>query len=308
MSAADRRRPVGIDTSLVECIVVAVPEAESVAGVSAALAELAASAAIRILDLVAVTRSRGSGEIKVTELEDLDDAARALVEDRVGDLLSENDIALASAALLPGSTGIVVVVEDRWAESLSSAARSAGGRVLGGRRIPRTNMEAALMEPPLPTLTSAGLDPAAADELAAELLGDARTKLGGLQIAHARRVADKVRDRGDDRLIAVALLHDVVEKGRGTFEGLLAASNDANLVALVDVLTCREGETDEQYLSRCAANPAALAVKRADLEDKQFRDDVRVPPAAARQLRGQAEKRLAMLDHFARLAGSPPDA
>ena len=158
MSAADRRRPDDIDTSLVECIVVAVPEAESVAGVAMALAELAASAAIRILDLVSVTRSRGSGEIKVAELEDLDDATRALVEDHVGALLSENDIALASSALLPGSTGILIVVEDRWAESLSSAAQRAGGRVLGGRRIPRTRMEAALVEPPLmPPPTSARL-------------------------------------------------------------------------------------------------------------------------------------------------------
>ena len=320
MSAADRTRPVGIDTSLVECIVVAVPEAESVPGVAAALADLAEGAAIRILDVVAVTRSRASGGIMVAELEDLDDATRALVDDRIGELLSENDIALASAALLPGSTGIVVVVEDRWAESLSSAARSAGGQVLGGRRIPRTSMEAALVQPPLTPASDGvseaterrylrrskpGLEPAAADELAAQLLGDAQTRLGGLQIAHARRVADKFRGRGDDRLIAVALLHDVVEKGRTTLAGLLAVSNDADVVALVDVLTCREGETDEQYLSRCAADPAALAVKRADLEDKQFRADVRVPPSTAQQLREQAELRLAMLDDFARSAGSP---
>ncbi len=163
--------------------------------------------------------------------------------------------------------------------------------------------EVTARRPPRPS--NEGLDPASADELAVELLGDARTKLGGLQIAHARRVADKVRARGDDRLIAVALLHDVVEKGRGTFEGLLAASNDARVVALVDVLTHREGESDAEYLSRCAADPAALAVKRADLEDKQFRGDVRVPPAIAQQLRRQAEKRLAMLDHFARRDSSP---
>ena len=38
------------------------------------------------------------------------------------------------------------------------------------------------------------LSPAEADILAASLLGELRTRLGGLQIAHARRVADAVRD------------------------------------------------------------------------------------------------------------------
>jgi len=140
---------VAIDTSLIECIVVAVPDTRSVASVSAALAELAKNAAIRILDLVAVTRSPGSGETIVLEIEDLDGApARALVEENVGVLLSDNDIALASAALLPGSAGIIVVVEDRWAQTLSSAAQRAGGRVIGGGRIPQSRIEAAMEEPP----------------------------------------------------------------------------------------------------------------------------------------------------------------
>ena len=149
MSSPKRGRPVAIDTSLIECIVVAVPDTRSVASVSAALAELAKNAAIRILDLVAVTRSPGSGETIVLEIEDLDGApARALVEENVGVLLSDNDIALASAALLAGSAGIIVVVEDRWAQTLSSAAQRAGGRVIGGGRIPQSRIEAAMEEPP----------------------------------------------------------------------------------------------------------------------------------------------------------------
>jgi hypothetical protein len=148
---------VAIDTSLIECIVVAVPDTRSVASVSAALAELAENAAIRILDLVAVTRSPGSGETIVLEIEDLDGApARALVEENVGVLLSDNDIALASAALLPGSAGIIVVVEDRWAQTLSSAAQRAGGRVIGGGRIPQSRIEAAMEEPPSKVATGGG--------------------------------------------------------------------------------------------------------------------------------------------------------
>ena len=38
--------------------------------------------------------------------------------------------------------------------------------------------------------------------------------MGERHIAHARGVAAMVRASGDDRIVAVALLHDVVEKGR----------------------------------------------------------------------------------------------
>jgi hypothetical protein len=56
-------------------------------------------------------------------------------------LLSENDIALAAAALLPGSAGVIVVVEDRWTQALSSAAQRGGLMSLdesstGGARLP----------------------------------------------------------------------------------------------------------------------------------------------------------------------------
>lgn len=148
MNTSDRHRPVDIDTSLVEWIVVAVPDTGSVPALAEALAVLAESATIRILDVAAVTRSRRTHEVSILELEDLDDTARVLVDERAGRLLSENDVARASAALLPGSAGVLIVIEDRWAEALSSAAQRAGGRVIGGSRIPRSRIEAALAEPP----------------------------------------------------------------------------------------------------------------------------------------------------------------
>ena len=47
---------------------------------------------------------------------------------------------------------------------------------------------------------------------------------------------------GDDRIVAVALLHDVVEKGRIRPAELVAATGDARLVELVDVLMRGDGE------------------------------------------------------------------
>jgi hypothetical protein len=60
------------------------------------------------------------------------------------DLLSWRDIERAAAALRPGSAGVVVVTEDRWAEPLSTAARLVGGRIVAGDRIPPDRIEAAL--------------------------------------------------------------------------------------------------------------------------------------------------------------------
>jgi (p)ppGpp synthase/HD superfamily hydrolase len=143
------------------------------------------------------------------------------------------------------------------------------------------------------------ISPEAADVLAARLLGDLRTKLGGLEIAHARRVAAEVRATHDDRAIAAALLHDVVEKGGISADELRALTGDPAVVALVEVLSRRDGEAEHHYLSRCAADPMALLVKRIDLTDKLVADDATVPTAVAEPVRQQARQRLALLDDLA---------
>ena len=44
-------------------------------------------------------------------------------------------IILSSALAL--ASALILVVEDRWAQLLSDAAREGGGRIVGGERIPR---------------------------------------------------------------------------------------------------------------------------------------------------------------------------
>jgi hypothetical protein len=131
------------------------------------------------------------------------------------------------------------------------------------------------------------ISPQVADSLAARLLGGSRTRMGGLSISHARRVAARVRAKGE-LVFAVALLHDVIEKGRTTAEDLLVATGDARLVELVVILTRDEWESEEEYLSRCAADPIALQVKRADLEDKLVADGSNLSPTLELRLRRQA--------------------
>src|SRR5215203_6031951 len=156
MRPPGRVDPESIDTSLVECLVVVVPEMTSLRSVASALAELVESAAIRILDLVVVTRRRSDHEVQVLEPEATQSLPDLLDTRDLGGLLSENDIALAATSLLPGAVGLVMLIEDRWATPLSSAAKRAGGLVLGGQRIPRARMEAALVDRPVePGISSA---------------------------------------------------------------------------------------------------------------------------------------------------------
>jgi hypothetical protein len=144
-----------------------------------------------------------------------------------------------------------------------------------------------------------------ADGLAAELLGDICTRLGGLQLAHARRVAAAVRDDVDGSAVAAALLHDVVETGQIADRDLEHLVPDPRAVALVRRLTRSPGEPYRAYLARCVADPTALRIKRADLEDKLDAPDVQVSAVAAETIRGPARARLRMLDELA--SGRAPD-
>lgn len=89
-------------------------------------------------------------------------------------------------------------------------------------------------------------------------------KSGRPYIAHPLRVMGAVRDP-HERMTAV--LHDVVEDTDVTLEDLTAAGCPAEVVTAVAALSKQPGEEWEAYLARVAANPIALAVKRADLAD-----------------------------------------
>jgi hypothetical protein len=135
-----------IRTDLVEYFVVVVRNSDSLATMVPAVSEVVRSSAIRILDLVAVTTdSNGVAQIiEVDALASFDAIHR--IDAEIGGLLSAHDIDLISLALTPDSAAIVLVVEDSWAEPLSTAARQSGGEVLVGERIPRSRIEAALAD------------------------------------------------------------------------------------------------------------------------------------------------------------------
>jgi hypothetical protein len=138
--------PDEVTSDLVTYTIVEVPSEDSLGTVVPALAELVRSAKIRILDLVVVVRE-DDGSVRVREYETVESLAMLRdVEGEVGGMLSEHDVALASFALKPGSAGIVLVTEDRWAAPLSAAAREVGGQIAAGERIPPPLVEGALAD------------------------------------------------------------------------------------------------------------------------------------------------------------------
>ena len=131
------------DLDLVEYVVVSVSELSSTIGMASAIRALVESSQVRILDLVGVVTTP-DGRFTAVEAELLSGLAELRsVDGEVGGLLSEDDIALACRALQPGTSALILVVEDRWAQVLADAARQSGGRIIGGERIPRHRLEQA---------------------------------------------------------------------------------------------------------------------------------------------------------------------
>lgn len=93
-------------------------------------------------------------------------------------------------------------------------------------------------------------------------------KAGHPYLGHPARVAARVAaSGGDERAVAAAWLHDVLEDTDVTADGLLDLGMPADVVAAVVAVTHAPGESPEQYFARVNADPVAVRVKHADLAD-----------------------------------------
>lgn len=90
-------------------------------------------------------------------------------------------------------------------------------------------------------------------------------KTGRPFFEHCQRVALLV---SGEEARTVAYLHDVAEKGSGwTLDRLREEGFPPVIISAVDALTRRLDEPNDEFVRRAAANPLALPIKRADLED-----------------------------------------
>jgi hypothetical protein len=71
----------------------------------------------------------------------------------------------------------------------------------------------------------------------------------------------------DPVLQMIAVLHDAVEDTPLTLQQIREAGAPGRVVAGIEAMTHREHESNDDYWSRVRANPDALAVKLADIED-----------------------------------------
>jgi (p)ppGpp synthase/HD superfamily hydrolase len=102
--------------------------------------------------------------------------------------------------------------------------------------------------------------------LAVEVHEGHRDAEGRPYLLHPLRVMARV-DTDLERVVAV--LHDTVENGRDrvSLERLRADGFPEEVIAAVDCLTDREGESYEDFIARIAQNRLARRVKVADLAD-----------------------------------------
>ena len=118
-------------------------------------------------------------------------------------------------------------------------------------------------------------------------------KSGRPYIAHPLRVMGAMR--GEHERMA-AVLHDVVEDTTVTLDDLTKAGCPAEVLAAVAAVSKQPGEEQAAYLARVAANPMALAVKRADIADNMSPDRLaRLDAETQERLRTKYESALRQL-------------
>ena len=131
-------RSLAPDPDLIEYVVVTVPFLSGLTPVANAVAELVDAGHVRLVDAVALLRP--DREAAVTAIDPRNQAAlgalMATITDR-GVRLTPHDVELAAATLAPGAVVLLLLVEDRWAAALATAATDAGGRLTAGERIAR---------------------------------------------------------------------------------------------------------------------------------------------------------------------------
>jgi guanosine-3',5'-bis(diphosphate) 3'-pyrophosphohydrolase len=128
--------------------------------------------------------------------------------------------------------------------------------------------------------------------IAAEAHAGQTDKGGAPYILHPLRVMMRVD--GEHARIA-AVLHDLVEDTPWTFDDLRREGFDEAVVAALDGLTRREGETYLDFCRRAAGNELARQVKLADIDDNLDPARVAALPEESRTLADRYRKARAIL-------------
>jgi uncharacterized membrane protein len=130
----------------VEYIIIEFPDSHFRAEIVPELAKLIESETVRIIDLVFVLKDT-DGKVSTFEFDQLEElAAFGTLAGEVGGFVNSEDIDYAADALEPGSSAVLIVWEDTWANGLYEAVRRSNGVMLEGARIPAQLIDAALAD------------------------------------------------------------------------------------------------------------------------------------------------------------------
>lgn len=108
--------------------------------------------------------------------------------------------------------------------------------------------------------------------VAASAHQDQLDKNGTAYMLHPIRIMLKM---GSEEQMIAAVLHDVIEDTDWTLEQLSAEGFSMRIIELVDLLSRRDDETYADFIERLSADPVAIKIKLADLEDNM--DLTRLP-------------------------------
>lgn len=112
-------------------------------------------------------------------------------------------------------------------------------------------------------------------------------KGGSPYIMHPIKVMHYTRST-DPEILAIAVMHDVVEDTKVTYKDLRDAGMSERVIEGVRALTKVPGETYEEYKARVKMNPDARIVKMADL---RHNSDIR-------RLKGVTQKDIARIAKY----------
>jgi uncharacterized membrane protein len=119
-----------------EYIIIGFPENSFSGEIVPELAALVDAGTIRILDLVFIARG-DDGTVLALEVDEHDHlSAFTQLPATVGGVIGPEDIEHAAQSVADGSSVLLLVWEDLWADPLAQALRRAGGEVIEGARIP----------------------------------------------------------------------------------------------------------------------------------------------------------------------------
>ena len=132
------------DLDLVEYLLICAPSLAGLGSLAESVTDLVEGEMIHLIDVVVMQRAEDQVQVTTAEPADFPELVELAAYCNRRIRLSWHDVDLAAVTLDPGTSALLLLVEDRWAGLLASAARGVGGRVAGGERINRERLTAAL--------------------------------------------------------------------------------------------------------------------------------------------------------------------